>query len=195
MVLLLLLRGLLPARARIAIVVLFRKCPLLPKSGHLEKKQHEVRRLQEQVDALDEDEDEEEDEDGDDDDDDEHGAKRKRVKSRGGRNASAAAAAALSPGAAVPAVTDQDLVLFEVSFSEEVMAHLGELFNLLDTQKQGFITSASFTAGVGLEYMGNFGVWTTIKHHFDEDGNDAIDPREFVTGFARLGLEKVRANE
>jgi hypothetical protein len=96
---------------------------------------------------------------------------------------------ALDDAMAVP-VTSEDLVLFEVRFSEQVMQHLSRLFELLDTQKQGFITQASFTSGVGPEYFENLGTWEEIKLYFDADGNDAIDPEEFVSGYARIALSK-----
>lgn len=88
-------------------------------------------------------------------------------------------------------ITPEDFILFEITFPDEVMQLLEQLFGELDTQKQGYITESSFTTGVGQEFIQNFGIWEDIKGFFDEDNNNAIDPQEFVRGFARLALEKV----
>ena len=88
-------------------------------------------------------------------------------------------------------ITPEDFILFEITFPDEVMQLLEQLFGELDTQKQGYITESSFTTGVGQEFIQNFGIWEDIKGFFDEDNNNAIDPQEFVKGFARLALEKV----
>lgn len=38
------------------------------------------------------------------------------------------------------------------------------------------------------EYFSSFGKWDEIKHYFDENGDDAIEPHEFVKGFARMAM-------
>jgi hypothetical protein len=91
----------------------------------------------------------------------------------------------------IPQITPEDFILFEITFPDEVMQLLDQLFGELDTQKQGWITESSFTTGVGQQFIQNFGIWEDIKSFFDEDNNNAIDPQEFVKGFARLALEKV----
>ena len=87
-------------------------------------------------------------------------------------------------------VNKEDLYFFQIRFSPEVMRLLSDLFMLLDTQGQGFVTEESFVSGSYATLFTSFGTWAEIKDWFDEDGNNMVDPQEFVTGFARVALNE-----
>jgi len=88
-------------------------------------------------------------------------------------------------------VERHDLVVFQITFPAHIMKLMSELFGVLDTQKQGYITEESFTAGHYQDFFQSFGAWSQLKQYFDANGNNAIDPQEFINGFALMAFNEV----
>lgn len=76
-----------------------------------------------------------------------------------------------------------------IRFEQSTFEHLQKLFFLLDTQQEGYITAASFGQDFMSDFVSQMGSWDNMKALFDADGNDHIDPDEFVEGFAKLCLQ------
>jgi hypothetical protein len=71
------------------------------------------------------------------------------------------------------------------------MKLISDLFGAMDTQKQGYITEESFTTGHYQDFFQSFGAWSTLKQYFDSNGNNVIEPQEFVNGFAFMAMNDV----